>query len=320
MGFETLLGNQRLRDNLTESLRRGHISHFYLISGPAGSGRRTLAKLLAAAILCQGGDKPCLSCNPCRKVMEGNHPDFITVEDPEHKNVAVKIVRQIRDDVFIRPNESEYKIYLFPQELGIEGQNALLKILEEPPKYGVFILLTDNPEKILPTVRSRCTELKLQALPDKLLHRQLRQDFPEAAEDDLAAAIARSGGYLGQAREILRDGGVVPAQTEAFVRAFASRNALELTQTLVPMEKWKRDQLVEILQSWLELLESALSSRTGGRPGASLARELAASRSSMELLATAKHLQKCIAYAQSNVSSGAVCSYLLWALRGHYNR
>ena len=319
MGFESLLGNDRLRDNLTESLRRGHISHFYLLSGPRGSGRRTLAKLLAAAILCKDADKPCLSCTPCRKVMEGNHPDFITVEDPEHKNVAVKIVRQVRDDVFIRPNESDYKIYLFPQELGIEGQNALLKILEEPPKYGVFLLVTDNPEKILPTVRSRCTELKLQALPEKLLHRQLRQDFPAAAEDDLTAAMARSGGYLGQAREILKEGGSVPPQTESFVKALVTRNAMELTQTLVPMEKWKRDQLLEILQSWLELVEAALSSRTASRPVTALARELASGRSSVELLNAARHLQKCIQYTQSNVSSGAICSYLLWALRGHYN-
>ncbi len=319
MGFESFLGNEQLRENLSESLRRGHISHFYLISGPKGSGRHTLAKLLAAAILCRGEEKPCLGCAPCRKVMENNHPDFITVEDPEHKNVAVKIVRQFREDVFIRPNESEYKIYLFPQELGIEGQNALLKILEEPPKHGVFILLTDNPEKLLPTVRSRCTELKLQALPEKLLHRQLRQDFPEAPQEDLAAAIARSGGFLGQAREILREGDAVPPQTLEFVKAVAGRNALGLTQVLVPMEKWKRDQIVEILQSWLELVESALSSRTAGRPSGALARELAERCSSAELLTAAKHLQKCIEYAQSNVSPAAVCNYLLWALRGSYH-
>ena len=142
MGFESLLGNDRLKQNLAQSIARGHISHFYLISGPRGSGKRTLAKLLSAAILCQGHRKPCASCGPCRKVLENNHPDVITVEDPDHKNVAVKIVRQMRDDMFIRPNESDYKIYIFPQELGIEGQNALLKILEEPPAYGVFILLT----------------------------------------------------------------------------------------------------------------------------------------------------------------------------------
>ena len=319
MAFDSLLGNERLKRNLRQSLKNGRISHFYLISGPAGSGKHTLARLLGAAILCGSADKPCCKCPVCRKVLENTHPDVITVEDPEHKNVAVKIVRQFREDVFIRPNESDYKIYLFPQELGVEGQNALLKILEEPPKYGVFILLTDNPEKILPTVRSRCTELKLLALPEKLLHRQLRQDFPEAPEDDLAAAIARSGGFLGQAREILREGSTIPPHTEGFVKAFAGRNALELTQILVPMEKWKRDQVVETLESWLELTESALAARTGGRPATALARELADRRGSAELLSAAKHLQKCIEYAQRNVSPGAVCSYLLWALRGHYS-
>ncbi len=319
MAFEALLGNERLKQNLAGSLARGHISHFYLISGPEGSGKRTLARLLSAAILCRESRKPCMGCGICRRVMENNHPDVITVVDPEHKNVAVKIVREYREDVFIRPNESDHKIYIFPQELGIEGQNALLKILEEPPSYGVFILLTDNPEKILPTVRSRCTELKLQSIPEKLLHRQLRQDFPDAAEADLEAAISRSGGFLGPAREILGEGIEIPAQTLNFVKAFAARDGLLLTQTLVPMEKWKRDQLIEILQSWLEIVESALSARTGGRPVSALARELAAGRGNAELLNAAKHLGKCIEYASANVSPAAVCNYLLWAIRGHYN-
>ena len=142
MGFESFLGNGQVKENLRRSLSNNRISHFFLISGPAGSGKHTLARHLAAAILCQASEKPCLSCPVCRKVMSGVHPDFITVEDPEHKAVAVKIVREYREDIFIRPNEAEHKIYLFPQELGIEGQNALLKIQEEPPSYGVFILLT----------------------------------------------------------------------------------------------------------------------------------------------------------------------------------
>ena len=315
MAFETLLGNGQLKQNLAASLSRGHISHFYLISGPRGAGKRTLARSLAAAILCGEKNKPCLRCAACRKVIGNNHPDVITVEDPEHKTVAVKIVRQFREDVFVRPNEAEHKIYIFPQELGLEGQNALLKILEEPPAYGVFILLTDNPAKLLPTVRSRCTELKLLALPPEILEPQLKKDFPQAPQEDIRAAMVRSGGFLGQARELLETGDALPPQTEGFVRSFAARDALLLTQTLVPMEKWKRDALTEILDSWAQLLESALTCRAGGAAVSSHARNLATSRSSPELLAALEAVRKAREYALGNVSPAAVCGWLAWKLR-----
>jgi len=315
MGFEALLGNERLKEMLSASLNKGHISHFYLISGPQGAGKHTLAKLLACAILCQETQKPCGSCPACRKMHSGNHPDFITVEDPEHKNVAVKIVRRIREDAFIRPNESDYKIYLFPQELGIEGQNALLKILEEPPRHGIFILLTDNPEKLLTTVRSRCTELKLQALPEKLLQRQLNTEFPQASQEDIAAAMERSGGFLGQAKEILSEGGAVPPQTEQFIQSFAARDTLGLTLTLVPLEKWKRDALLELLSSWKTLLEQAFACRAGGARVSQMARTVALSRGSAELLEAVKTLDKAMTYCRSNVSPAAVCGWLQWTLR-----
>lgn len=317
MGFEALLGNDRLKQNLTESLARGHISHFYLISGPEGSGKHTLAKLLAAAILCQGTDKPCGRCTPCRKVLDGSHPDFITVDDPEKKTVPVDLIREARADMYVRPNESEHKIYLFPraQDMGLPGQNALLKVLEEPPKYGVFLLLADNPDKLLPTVRSRCTELDMQPLPENILRTRLRRDFPQAQEADIAAAMVRSGGFLGQAKALLESGGAVSAQTESFVRAFSDRDTLGLMNTVVPMEKWKRDALAQTLESWLELTESALASRSGIRAVSPLAREMAQSRSSPELMNGVRSLQKALDYTQSNVSPAAVCGWLEWALR-----
>ena len=315
MAFETLLGNDRLKDNLTSSLAKGRISHFYLISGPQGSGKHTLAKLLAAAILCQDTHAPCGKCNVCRKVMENNHPDVITVDDPEHKAVSVKLVRQAREDMYILPNESDYKIYVFPQELGIEGQNALLKILEEPPKYGVFILLSTNAEQLLPTVRSRCTELALSALPESLLTRELSKEFPDASSEALTAAAVRSGGYLGQARTLLEQGAALPAQTEQFLTAFAEKNALELTKLLASLEKNKRDQLIPILESWVSLLEEALACRSGMRALHPMTKALAAQRSSQELLQAITHLQKTILYAQSNVSPAAICGYLTWQLK-----
>ena len=314
MAFDALLGNQRLKENLTGSLRRGRISHFYLISGPEGSGKHTLARHLAAALLCKEEEKPCCRCGSCRRVLEGNHPDFITVDDPEHKTVAVKIVRQAREDVFIRPNESDYKIYLFPQELGIEGQNALLKILEEPPSYGVFMLLTDNPEKLLPTVRSRCTELALRALPEDVLVKALAREFPELPKEDLQAAAVRSGGWLGQAKTLLQEETDVP-QTEDFVRAYAQRDCLLLTQTLAPMEKWKRDQLIPVLESWIGLLENALASRAGMPALSAHERTLSSCRSSQELMNSLRSLKKARELALGNVSPGAICGWLQWELR-----
>ena len=105
MGFESLLGNERLKENLQHSISRGRISHFYLISGPEGSGKRTLAKLLGAAILCRGQQKPCGTCPACRKALGSGHPDFITVDDPEKKTVPVDLVRQARADMYIRRSE-----------------------------------------------------------------------------------------------------------------------------------------------------------------------------------------------------------------------
>lgn len=315
MAFETLLGNDRLKDNLTSSLAKGRISHFYLISGPQGSGKHTLSRLLAAAILCQDAHAPCGKCNVCRKVMENNHPDVITVDDPEHKAVSVKLVRQAREDMYILPNESDHKIYIFPQELGIEGQNALLKILEEPPKYGVFMLLSTNAEQLLPTVRSRCTELALSALPESLLTRELAKEFPDASTEALTAAAVRSGGYLGQARTLLEQGAALPVQTEQFLTAFAEKNALELTKLLASLEKNKRDQLIPLLEQWVSLLEEALACRSGMRALHPMTKMLAAQRSSQELMQAITQLQKTITYAQSNVSPAAICGYLTWQLR-----
>ena len=317
MGFEALLGNERLRENLSRSIRRGHISHFYLISGPEGAGKKTLAWLLAAAILCKAEDKPCCSCTACRKVLTGNHPDYITVDDPEKKTVPVDLIRDARADMYVRPNEADRKIYLFPraQDMGVPGQNALLKILEEPPAYGVFILLADNPEKLLPTIRSRCTELSLTALPESVLHRELTKQFPEARNEDIQGAIARCGGYLGQAKVMLEEGSILCPHTEAFAKSMIARDALGLTQVLVPMEKWKRDQLLPVLSRWESVLQNALVCRCGVQTPLESARQLSIARSSEELMDAIRHIQKAITYTQSNVSVAAVCSYLAWALR-----
>ncbi len=315
MGFESLLGNERLKENLISSLRRDRASHFYLISGPEGSGKHTLARLLSAALMCEEGQRPCLRCRTCRKVLEGLHPDVITVEEPERKTVPVKLVRQYRDDMFIRPNEGKKKIYLFPQELNAEGQNALLKILEEPPEYGVYILLTEQPQSVLPTVRSRCVQLQMQPLPEDLLKSTLTAEFPKAEQASVEAALVRSGGYLGQARQLMKSGAAEHAKSASFVSAYADRDSLAMLQLMNSMEKLKRDALLETLEQWLQLLEGALACRGGLQAMSPLSARLAARRTGPELLEAVQQLKLCMEYARGNGSVAAICGHLLWALR-----
>ena len=316
MGFDKLLGNDQLKENLRAARRKGRLSHFYLLSGPRGAGKHTLAELIAAAMLCQEPEGPCGVCRHCRKILSGNHPDYITIDDPTKKTVPVDLIREARSDIFVRPNEGDKKIYLFPraQDLGLPGQNALLKVLEEPPAYGVFLLLTDNPEKLLPTVRSRCVELKLRALPEGLLARKLREEFPDAEAERIAAAIGRSGGYLGQARELLSGQGLSENALN-FAAAFAARDVFGLQKLLTPMEKWKRDTLIPALQEWLELLEQALLVRSGLPAVTSQAAAIGTARSPQDLMRCCASLKKAMEYAQGNVSCAAVCGWLSWELR-----
>lgn len=313
MGFEGLLGNARLKENLRHSVDSGRLSHFYLITGPRGSGKQTLARFLAAAAVCRGENKPCLACSACRKAMTDNHPDIITVTDPDHKAVAVKIVRQYRDDVYIKPNEADKKVYIFPQELGTEGQNALLKILEEPPAYGLFLLLAENPQQILTTVRSRCTLLQMESLPEAQLLSQLQKQFPNADREQLQAAAERSGGYLGQAAELLREGEVVSGRTKAFTKAFLDKDPVAMTRLMVGMEKAKRDQAVAEVEQWLHLLQNALSCRSG-LPAVTQEIKQLSRQDPAVLLSAIRELEKAITYLKANVSVAAVCSYLQWQL------
>ena len=160
MDFTGFLGNDAVKARLSGAFASGRVAHSYLICGPVGSGKHTLTRILCAAMQCEGrGEKiPCGVCSGCRKALEGVHPDIITVDDPEHKSMTVEPIRAARSDMFIRPNEGKRKIYIIPrgQDMNESAQNALLKILEEPPDYGVFLILSTNAERLLPTIRSRC--------------------------------------------------------------------------------------------------------------------------------------------------------------------
>ena len=146
---------------IREAASRGTLSHALLFSGSGDLG--AAAQYAAAAMECQSGQKPCGTCSACRKVFSGIHPDVITVRDEAHKNLSVDTIRQIRSDAYIRPNEGNRKVYIFPDctILTEQDQNVLLKFVEEGPPYAAFLFCAENASVVLQTLRSRCVELKL---------------------------------------------------------------------------------------------------------------------------------------------------------------
>lgn len=316
MDFGTFLGNDSLKSRIAAAAAQGKLSHCYLLTGPRGSGKHTLCRLLMAAMQCSAAAGPCYQCAQCRKVLQNIHPDVIWVDDPEKKTIPVELIRQTCSDAFIRPNEGKRKIYVIPraQDLGLPGQNALLKMMEEPPQYVTFLLLCENPDKLLPTIRSRCVELQLAPLPSELILQTLRQQLPQRELQDLQAAAQRSGGFLGQALEQLAGQDDLLTQTTDFAQAFARRERLQLLQTLVGMEKLPRATFRQCLLQWIDLLEQAMLVRSGIDSPLPLCRELARSRTMAELMQATEQLRQAAEYCEANVGVGHLCGALATAL------
>ena len=318
MKLAALLGNDTLKQRLSALQAKGKLTHSFLLTGPEGSGRHTLARILCAAMQCTApGERPCGVCPQCRKVLDGAHPDLCIVDDPEKKTIPVKLVRDACTDLYIRPNEGQRKIYLFPraQDLNQQGQNVLLKSIEEPPPYGTFLLLAEHAEQLLPTIRSRCVELRLSPLPEAVLLPALRERFPDVPEGTLRAAGVRAGGYLGRAESILRDDAGLLPQSAAFVRAYCARRPEELLQVLAPMERLKREQLRPILTQWQALLVSALTSRSGLPPLRPECAQIAEARPVSDITQAIEAIRLALRDLEGNVSPGAICGALTVKLR-----
>ena len=308
--FAGFLGNSDLKQRLSASFSAGKMSHCYLICGPAGSGKRTLARILAAAMECGERNAPCGCCSDCRKTLDGCHPDVITIDEPEKKTVSVELIRQLQADAYVRPNEGPRKIYVIPraQNMTDSAQNALLKLMEEPPAYVVFLLLTDNAEKLLPTVRSRCAELRLEPVGEREALPWLQRQFPQKDAQSVRAAWSRAGGFLGQAKDLLQGELQLP-QTTQFAQAYAAGDRYGLTLLLCSMEKLPRDKLLEVLSQWKQLVTDALLVRAG-LPGGPEATALGQHRTAPALAAAANLIQQAMEHCTANLGAGHICGWL----------
>lgn len=157
MGFEQILGQDRVKSLLQSALSTRKIAHAYLFAGPSGSGRREMAQAFAQAIFCEsGGADACGHCLSCRKVMHGNHPDLHVIT-PDGASVKIEQIRALQRELSYRSAGAGYKVYIIEasETMTTQAANSLLKFLEEPPAPVVAILLAPSAQAVLPTILSR---------------------------------------------------------------------------------------------------------------------------------------------------------------------
>lgn len=201
-GFNDIIGHDTIKEHLKKAIESNHVSHAYILTGETGMGRKSLANAFAMTLLCEKGkSEPCMECHACKQVMSSNHPDLIFVGHEKPGSIGVDDIReQINDTIMIRPYSSYYKIYIVDEaeKMTVQAQNALLKTIEEPPAYAIIMLLTTNQEAFLPTILSRCVQLKLKPLKDSVVKSYLMGSLGiKESRADIYAAFAR--GNLGRA-------------------------------------------------------------------------------------------------------------------------
>lgn len=236
-----LVGNSKIRLALENALKEHHLPHAILIDGDKGTGRHTLAHYLKLAILCSSNNIPCEECEDCRLANIGNHPD-VTVVKPEKdkKNISVTQIRELRTEAFIKPHKAQKRVFIidFAETLNEQSQNALLKVLEEPPESTAFILITESKASLLETILSRCVILSLNA-PTLKEGKEYILNISNYSSDDIENALTQSRNNIGKALLLLKGNADSKTSLAAkdFLESAKRSDQWAMLTVLAPFEK-----------------------------------------------------------------------------------
>ena len=259
--------NKRAQETLAAFVNGGRFPHALLLEGPEGSGRRTFAREIAAALFCRGEHKPCGSCNQCRKVLERNHPDVEYYGgDGSRRSFHIDTIRQLRQNAWLLPGEAPCRVCVLcgAETMTDQAQNALLKILEEPPEHTVFILTAENRAMLLPTILSRVQTIRLEPLTPAEILPVLRERCPDQPGEKLEWA-AETADTIGQALALLADESLQKhAQlAQGMLELLCNGSEYDLLTAVEPVSR-KREDLLEVCTQLRQLLTAELTRAASG--------------------------------------------------------
>lgn len=257
--------HDKLAEGLISNVRRGNPPHAYIFEGESGLGRYETARLFAAALACNDDNAPCGACSSCIGAKSGTNPDIITVEPEEKKKtIGVEKIRDLIADAYVKPFLAKRKVYIF-RDAGIvteAAQNAFLKLLEEPPEYAVFILITNNADLLLQTVRSRCVKIRFQTLSDTQMSEYIDRVSPDNPQKEFL--VKYSGGIPGNVQKILADSGFDELRTQTVKKLpqlFSSRRLS--AYSICDFVEENKDNAALILSLWAGLVRDIIFIQNG---------------------------------------------------------
>ncbi len=248
--FEKVIGHEDVKRYFNKVLAIGHVAHSYIFEGIEGVGKKMVAQEVAKYLLCEGEEKPCGHCKACQLIDAHNHPDIVYI-DKDTKITKVETIRErVVKEMDIKPLGA-YKIIIVNEADTItpQGQNAMLKTIEEPPAYGIILLLTQNIGKLLPTIESRCIHIKFNPLNREQISKYLMQKGITGEQQMLYAQF--SEGSIGVANKLLEDNTFLE-QREKSVRYLLDLQKADLMQVydLVKHITDEKEMIGEVLDFW----------------------------------------------------------------------
>lgn len=278
--LSAFIGNERAVAAIDRAVASGSPQHAYLFAGPERVGKATLALRLAQALNCtEKGERPCGECSSCRRIASGAHADVFTVtveptsEGSQHTAIGVDQMREVERTVALAPYEGQSRVVIIDPADGMSvgAQNAFLKTLEEPPPHVVFVMISAQPEKLLPTVLSRCQRIDLQLVPAEAIESALRERGTNADEARTLARLA--AGRPGWAFAMAAEPALLEKRREAIeqARSFATLSMAErmgLAEKLAERFREKREDVFGRIDEWESWWRDVLLAQSGAAESA----------------------------------------------------
>ena len=253
--YNKIIGHEDVKEYFKKAIASNNISHSYLLEGIEGIGKKLLAKTFAKALLCESDNniEPCNKCTSCIMMETANNPDYFEVSSKKSSIGVDDIREQVIEQMDIKPYRSKYKIFIIAEaeKMTLQAQNALLKTIEEPPSYGIVILVTKNPSKIISTVHSRCARIRALPLPTSMIkdyihHNHELEDWEAVLYADFA------DGSISQANQMIEGNEFWDTRQKAidYIVKLEDADLIGMYDIVEELDK-DRLNLVQILDFWI---------------------------------------------------------------------